>query len=201
MHRKNPTGFTYRVWWWTVWWFSLYSQEEVQHPPTLPQVLKGGQTVSIHCLLNTGLSDWACNKLVHSNIEKSHFIIFKSKWERTVFLSCVPTYTCHQDPGARWTRRSTNSFSQTFCSVDATGEYVIFIAFVPPETTNKTRNLFINIYMTQLHASHLSYSNSNQLYKRYQWTSGFSSAVLSSSDCLLAFGKCFIPHSPSHGVY
>lgn len=34
--------------------------------------------VSIHCLLNTELSDWACSKLVNNNIERSDFIIFKS---------------------------------------------------------------------------------------------------------------------------
>lgn len=124
------TGLTYQVWWWTVWWFLLYSQEEGQHLPTLSQVLRGDQTVSIRCLLNTELSGWAYNKLVHKNIDRSHFVIFKSMLFHTSKSECLRhyhvyllhTYTCYQDPGQGWTGRSTNSFSQTFCSIDATGE-------------------------------------------------------------------------------
>lgn len=126
----KPTGLTYQVWWWTVGWFLLYPQEEGQHLPTLSQVLRGDQTVSIHCLLNTEPSDWAYNKLGHNDKDRSHFVIFKSMLFHTSKSECLHhyhvyllhTYTCYQDPGQGWTGRSTNSFSQTFCSIDATGE-------------------------------------------------------------------------------
>lgn len=72
----KPIAWTYQIWWWTVWWFLPYSLEEVQKPPTLSQVLREDQMVSIRCLLNTQLSNWACNKLIHNNTERSHFIIF-----------------------------------------------------------------------------------------------------------------------------
>lgn len=47
----------------------------MQRPPTLSQVLRGDQTGSIHCLLNTALSDWACNKLGY-NFRDVSLIIF-----------------------------------------------------------------------------------------------------------------------------
>ena len=64
----------------------------MQHPPTLLQVLRGDQTVSIHCLLNIELSDWACNKLVHNNIERSHFVILKSMLFNTSKSECLCLY-------------------------------------------------------------------------------------------------------------
>ena len=48
------------------------------------------------------------------------------------------THTRHQHPGLRGGGRSRDGFSQSFSRIDATGEQIFFVAFVPPETTNKT---------------------------------------------------------------
>lgn len=75
------------------------------------------------------------------------FIIFWLKWSDLLpvanWIVCFIvgqrlTYTWYQDPGARRTGGSSDGLSQSFCSVDATGEQIVFVAFIPPETTQKS---------------------------------------------------------------
>lgn len=98
-HKHAP--YTNQVGWWLVWWFLPHFQEVVLRLPTLWQVLREGQTESIHCLLCIELLDWVCSKLCHENKQKisnnriTIYIINELIWSAVVsrisLIKCLPT--------------------------------------------------------------------------------------------------------------
>lgn len=140
---------TNQTWWRLVWCRSSHSQEEEPRPPTPSRVWRECRMESIRCLRYKRPSDWACNKLrvkkqtmnvtVYITCESvgSDFIRKSKELLLSGVISQRLTYTWYQDPGVRRTGGGSNGSSHRFCSVNATWEQILFIAFIPPETTNK----------------------------------------------------------------
>lgn len=121
----------------------------------LPLFHKFGEEIkrcpfTVFCILScqTGLVT-SCKVQMQSKkyttIEVTFYMICEFTWSDLLlaanqnvwlffFIRHRLTYTWYQDPGARRTGGSGNGLSQSFCRVDTTGEQILFVAFIPPET-------------------------------------------------------------------
>lgn len=84
--------FTYPTWWRLVWCFLSHPQEEVPRPPTLSPVGRERRMESIHCLLCTPLSDWACNKL---QVKRGRSWV--SQWKLSDLIPAGDHKLCYRD--------------------------------------------------------------------------------------------------------